>query len=266
VQFGTLSMTTMHPYLFRTTQNFNLLIASDPKKLIPTLQDAIGKLDVAIQALESSNSPLTSDEQNALTQKKDSVSSLKNALKEAEDVKYVDLNKITAQYRTGQNHQAIQQAREQEIKKGLANIANKIQQVGSYLGIKDLDELKGLRDYFQAPPKERYLPIPSGVTASQFIRSKLYDGWASVRNVFYQQEQPKVIQKIQSVKAMPDGAAKNTAWRQMKSQGFVEQKCTGAISAYNPNSIKYEVDHITSIARMWNDAGAWGLESMPRLL
>jgi hypothetical protein len=241
-------------------KNLNLLIASDPKQLIPALTEAIRKLDTAIKSMEATKSPLSSDKQKDLARKKDSASMLKSALKQAENVEWTvksNINQITAQYRTGQDYQAQQQAIDKEILKGLAKLANQIQQAASTIGIKDLDELDVLRDYYKAPPTKRYLPIPSGVTPSEFIRSKLYGQWASVRGTFSKNEEPNVIKKIESVQAMPDGSAKNTRWAQLRRAGIVEPKYTGAINAYKPDSIKYEVDHIIPIAKMWNEAGTW---------
>ena len=211
---------------------FNLLIASDPQKLIPALIKAIEEVT------KSNRSP--KDKQFYLF-------ILNKCLETAQDVKYDverDINEILKRVKKDTKAEIL--AREQETKRRLAKIANDLQMIAGKAGIESLD------DFYKEPPSERYIPGASQTEIGKFIRGKLYDqmhNWSSVRERINNEEKPGLILKVR--KAQQDQNLKK--WQELKEDGLVEENAD--INKYKPEEVKYNVDHLQPVSVRWNNKG-----------
>jgi hypothetical protein len=60
---------------------------------------------------------------------------------------------------------------------------------------------------------------------------------------------PALISRINAVKAGGNAAA----WENLRTEGVIDPDAD--IASYNPNSVTYALDHVTPVARLWNDEG-----------
>jgi hypothetical protein len=210
---------------------FKLLIASDPKDLIPAL-------DKAIDEVKKSNRSPENKEYYLFI--------LNRCLEAAQDVKH-EVNRDINEILTGvnKNPKAERLALEQATKRRLAIIANHLQKIAAQAGITSLDE------FYKKPPSERYIPGNNQTEIGKFIRSKLYDemhNWSNVRDLIKTQEKPGLILKVKKAQEDPKNLDN---WKKLKEDGLVEENAD--IEKYKPEDVKYAVDHIQPVSFRWSD-------------
>ena len=214
---------------------FRMTIASNPEDFQPALDDAITEVGKSSRR----------DKGKILGQ-------LKAARKEYKEIAYEleDPKKIKAIYGgVKHNFEAEQQARSQYVKRRIAEIANGLYKLAHSANI------ESLKDFYGKPLKERYLPgYPDQTKVGAFIRSKLYDSmhnWAATRKTVYNQEYNTLVTNIEDAIANQD----RIAWQQYLKDGLVEKGYQSPNRSYKPRKVKYEVDHMTDVAIMWNNQG-----------
>ena len=207
-----------------------ILIASNPELFIPALK-------AALKEVNNSKRP----DKNKCQEE------LGKAWKKVTEIAYdMEINKAKILKGVGNNYNSEQEATKQYVKSRLAEIANDLELFAKTAHIKSLD------DFYKTPPSERYIPgYPSQEEVGKFIRQKLYDklGWDNIRDQVEVQEKQKLIQKVRGVQKIGDQGA----WRQLIQTGLVEPKAT--MNNYDPNKVKYHVDHIEPLAKRWCDKG-----------
>jgi hypothetical protein len=214
---------------------FKVVAASNPEEFESALLDAIKDVE------RSSRSD---------KDKKYYISVINMVLKSVRELKYevkVKENEILKGVK--RDIKSEQQAVNQYVKRQMADFANQLQSVAATAGIKSLD------DFYAAPPSERYIPdYPNQTDVGRFIRKNLYDrlGWTRVRGQFVSKERSGLITQVKTVQK----SGNQNDWQQLKNRGLVEPNAS--IDNYDPEKVKYHVDHIEPIAARWNKEGRDG--------
>ena len=211
---------------------FQLLIASNPQKLIPVLRKAINEVTKSNRSAED---------------KKYYLFVLNRCLNAAQDVEY-DVKRDTNSILKGvkNNPTAERLALEQETKRRLAEIANQLQLITDKAGITSLEE------FYKEPPLERYIPGSDQTEIGKFIRGKLYDQmhkWSDVRDKVRNEEKPELIDKVKKAQQNPN----QQRWTKLKDNGLVKKDAD--INTYDPEKVDYHVDHIEPVSVRWNNKG-----------
>jgi hypothetical protein len=221
----------------------DLLIASDPEKLIPAI--------IAAEKEVRSSARPKADKDNILDW-------LDRAHTEAKDVPFIVNAKISEVLHgkpldAEKEKEAIAQAQKQE----LARIANVLFQLSQTWNV------KALNDFFKAPPTRRYIPGASQSDIGKFIRSKLYDNmhdWTNVSRSFKTANFPKLksdILGIQSDYKKAKNASEATKakikWDDYIDKGLILKEAD--INTHVPVVGNYDADHNPALATRWNNGG-----------
>ncbi len=216
----------------QTKGKFKVTVATNPKDLKTALRNSLKELD------QSSRSGKEKREYSTLLQQflsaaNDIVHEVENERNEIEKgVKY--------------DRKSVERALEQEVRRKLAKLANQLEPFAKDAGIKSLD------DFYAAPPSERYIPgHPNQTEVGTFIRKRLYDilGWSTIRAQVVSDEEQRVKDRVKKVQEDGD----QNAWTHLEKTGLVEPNAS--IENYDPEDVRYAVDHKEPIAKRWSERG-----------
>ncbi len=112
------------------------------------------------------------------------------------------------------------------------------------------DDFKGAQTMIKLPgpvPAQRYLP------AGTNVRSTFYSaGWSGARSSVLSSDKPSLISEVKKVKKSKD----TDEWDALKAAGKI--LLSANINNYDPNPVKYEVDHKDDLTKRWNTGGTSG--------
>ena len=216
---------------------------------------ASGGADDFLPALQNAIAEVRNSERDDKNEILDKLRGYRTAVRSLEQDYRIDENEIQKGVRTGK----YLEAKSQFYKKRIAQLAAGLRVWAPRWKIKALD------DFYQAPPKERYIPFKKlGYdTAGKFIRAHLYDrmhGWSAKSTQVRNRDLPGLIQQIENVQDRYKTASTEKdkeravdAWNVLKRGGVVEKNAI--IETYDPHTIQYDVDHIEPVSTRWNDTG-----------